>query len=150
MAAKFLHLSSTSALRLLCLMLVWLAATSAALGDPDGRTIYQRLCADCHGAQRRGVAGIYDDPLSGGRSLSALTEIIHDTMPQDDPEQCTGERAQQVAEFIYQTFYTEEARAQHKPPRIEVSRMTVRQYLNSAADLLVPMLGEARWMISAG
>jgi mono/diheme cytochrome c family protein len=128
----------------LCLALAWLAATSAALANPDGRRIYERQCADCHGANGEGVAGIYEEPLSGGRSLSALTEIIHDTMPQDDPEQCTGQEAQQVAEFIYQTFYTEESRAQHKPPRIELSRMTVRQYLNAAADLLVPMLGEAR------
>ncbi len=144
MADKLLHLSSAPVTRLLCLMLAWLAAGSAALANPEGRTIYERLCADCHGANGEGVAGVYEDPLSGGRSLSALTEIIHDTMPQDDPEQCAGEDAQQVAEFIYQTFYTEEARAQHKPPRIELSRMTVRQYLNAAADLFVPILGEMR------
>lgn len=126
------------------LLLVWLTLPAVTVGDVDARRIYETQCADCHGADGQGVAGIYDEPLSGGRSLAALAEIIHDTMPQDDPESCTGEDAQRVAQFIFDNFYTEEARAMDKPPRIELSRMTVRQYLNAASDLFVPMLGEAR------
>ncbi len=127
-----------------CCLLIWLGPAAVTFGDGDARRIYEAQCADCHGVNGEGVAGVYDDPLSGGRSLAALAEIIHDTMPQDDPERCTGEDAQGVAEFIFQNFYTEEARAMDKPPRIELSRMTVRQYLNAASDLFVPMIGEAR------
>jgi hypothetical protein len=128
----------------LVFLLALAAVPSAALGNPAGRKIYESQCVECHGPNGEGVAGVYDEPLSGGRTLAALTEIVHDTMPQDDPEKCTGDAAQQVAEFIYETFYTDEARARNKPPRIELSRMTVRQYLNAASDLLVPLTGEAR------
>ncbi|MCL4203026.1 MAG: DUF1592 domain-containing protein [Pirellulaceae bacterium] len=133
-----------TAMLLLAFIVSLAVAPSAALGNPAGRKIYETQCVECHGPNGEGVAGVYDEPLSGGRTLAALTEIVHDTMPQDDPEKCTGDAAKQVAEFIYDTFYTEEARARNKPPRIELSRMTVRQYQNAAADLLVPLTGEAR------
>ncbi len=142
------YLAGVRVLRILaplgsCLLMGW-AFPSVSLGDVDARRIYETQCADCHGVEGEGVAGIYDERLSGGRSLAALTEIIHDTMPQYDPERVMGEDAQRVADFIFENFYTEEERAMHKPPRIELSRMTVRQYLNATADLFVPMLGEAR------
>ncbi len=119
-------------------------AWSDAQENSAGREIYQSMCAACHGANGEGVEDQYEEPLHGGRTLDALTEIIHDTMPEEEPEKCTGEAARQVAEYVYQTFYTEEARARNKPPRIELSRLTVRQYLNVAADLLVPFVGEGR------
>ena len=37
--------------------------------------------------------------------------------------------------YIYQTFYTIEARAKNTPPRIELSRLTAPQYANAVADL---------------
>ncbi len=101
-----------------------------------GRQIYQSLCASCHGASGEGVAEKHDEPLVGDRSIADLTKIIAETMPEDDPGTCTGEDAERVAAYIYETFYTEEARARNKPPRIELSRLTVRQYQQSIADLI--------------
>jgi hypothetical protein len=57
-------------------------------------------------------------------------------MPEDDPGIFTDEEAKSVAQYIHETFYTAEARARNKPPRIELSRLTVSQYLNSVADLV--------------
>lgn len=101
-----------------------------------GKEIYTSLCASCHGAQGEGVAEKHDEPLYGDRSIADLTEIIVETMPEDDPGIITGEEAKRVAEYIYEAFYTADARARHKPPRIELSRLTVAQYLNSVADLI--------------
>src|SRR5205085_1061420 len=41
-----------------------------------------------------------------------------------------------VAQYVYETFYTDDARARSKPPRVELSRLTIRQYLNATADLV--------------
>jgi len=125
---------------------IWLPAGSlAAEPAASGKQLYQSLCADCHGAQGQGVAGAYDDPLTGGRSLQELTKYINDTMPQDEAEKCVGEDARQVAQYVFDTFYSEADRARHKPPRIEVAHLTVRQYLNAAADLLGSFSGEGGW-----
>src|SRR5207245_1416702 len=44
--------------------------------------------------------------------------------------------AQRVAAYVYQAFYSKEAQARNKPARIELSRLTVRQYRNAVADLV--------------
>jgi mono/diheme cytochrome c family protein len=101
-----------------------------------GQEIYKFLCASCHGASGEGVAEKHDEPLYGDRSIAALTKIIVETMPEDDPGILTDEQAKDVAQYMHETFYTAEARARNKPPRIELSRLTVSQYLNSVADLI--------------
>jgi mono/diheme cytochrome c family protein len=101
-----------------------------------GKEIYTFLCASCHGAKGEGVAEKHDEPLYGDNSIAKLTEIIVETMPEDDPGILTEEEAKDVAQYMHETFYTAEARARNKPPRIELSRLTVSQYLNSVADLI--------------
>jgi mono/diheme cytochrome c family protein len=101
-----------------------------------GKEIYTFLCASCHGAKGEGVAEKHDEPLYGDNSIAKLTEIIFETMPEDDPGVLTEEEAKDVAQYIHETFYTAEARARNKPPRIELARLTVDQYLNSVADLI--------------
>lgn len=123
---------------------VLVCSAPAADDNSAGKAIYAKLCAECHGSRGEGVAGMYDEPLHGDRTLANLTKIINDTMPEGEPEKCTGEAAAQVAAYIFETFYTAEARARFQPPRIELARLTVPQYRNAAADLLAAFTGRGQ------
>src|SRR5690606_26120469 len=68
--------------------------------------------------------------------IQSLARLIDRTMPEEDPDQCKGEDAQLVAEYIFHAFYSPEARTRMNPPKIDFARMTVRQYQNAVADLL--------------
>ena len=81
----------------------------------------------------------------GDRSLQELTEYIEKSMPEDDPGKCVGEDARAVAEFVYDSFYSRLAQARNKPARIELSRLTVRQYRNAVADLIGGRETNERW-----
>jgi len=109
-----------------------------------GKAIYQTKCAKCHGDQGGGVADVYDETLYGDRPLAELIGIISETMPEKKPQECVGDDARAVAEYMYDSFYTAIARAKHSPARVEMTRMTVPQYLNSVADLMEPFLGRTQ------
>ena len=104
--------------------------------DRTGAEIYRADCVRCHGPAGEGVAEKHDEPLNGDRSLQSLTRIIQRTMPEDSDTKSTPEEAAKVAAYIYESFYSPEARARLNPPKIDFSRLTVPQYLNSVADLL--------------
>jgi len=104
--------------------------------SPTGAQIYKDRCASCHGKSGEGTADEYPHPLTGDRSVGQLTRLIAKTMPADDPGTCTGPDAEKVAEFIHEAFYSKTAQARNKPPRIELSRLTVGQYRNVLADLI--------------
>jgi hypothetical protein len=133
--------------RHICLFLALLLAPAsvtfaAADRSPPGRDIFRQRCAKCHGKAGEGVKGKYDGPLQGERPLEKLTSYILRNMPEDAPGTCTGEEASSVARYIYQTFYSQEARLRSsKPPRVELLRLTNLQYLNSVADLLKNFTG---------
>jgi hypothetical protein len=115
---------------------------SAADRNLSGRDIFRRHCAKCHGRNGEGVNGNYDGPLQGDRPLEKLTRYIERNMPDDAPGTCTGAAAADVAKYIYDAFYSAEARLRNtKPPRVELARLTNRQYLNSVADLLKEFTG---------
>jgi hypothetical protein len=57
-------------------------------------------------------------------------------MPEDEPDECVGDHAREVAEFIFREFYSAAAQKKLPPPRVELSRLTVRQYRESVADLV--------------
>jgi hypothetical protein len=122
------------------LLLVCLCCNSFELRSadrqPDGRSIYRQLCVKCHGKNGEGVKGKYKDALVGDWSIEKLTRYIDKNMPDDDPEKCVGADAEAVARYINDAFYSREARARNKPPRIELVRLTNRQYVNTVADLL--------------
>ncbi len=124
---------------------VWLAlaaVTSWGAESPGrGHAIYQKLCANCHGASGEGVKGKYEDPLTGDKSVERLKRIIHRSMPEEKPEQCEDEDALAVAKYIHEAFYSPAAQARNMPARIELSRLTVRQYQNSVADLISSFVG---------
>jgi mono/diheme cytochrome c family protein len=117
-----------------------LASLPSAAADPasplEGREIYLQLCTDCHGRDGEGVPGKYRAPLGGDRSLEKLTSIVIDTMPEDAPEKCVGEEAEAVVRYLYETFYSRPAATPEPEARIELSRLTNRQYAQAAADLL--------------
>jgi mono/diheme cytochrome c family protein len=105
-------------------------AAAAAGRAPDGREIYRQQCVSCHGKNGEGVKGKYDDALHGDWSIEKLTRYIHRTMPEDAPEKCQGPEADAVARYIYDAFYSRAARVRNNPPRVELARLTNRQYLN--------------------
>jgi hypothetical protein len=110
-----------------------------------GELIYRRQCTACHGATGEGTDENYPRPLAGDRSVAQLTRLIARTMPKDAPRKCTAEEAGRVAAYIYESFYSRAAQARNKPPHIELSRLTVRQYRNAVADLLGSFRPPGRW-----
>lgn len=118
---------------LLCLTTVSL---SAAPRTPNGADIYRKLCVGCHGKAGEGVKGKYDDALHGDWSVEKLTRYIDKNMPEKAPEKCVGPDAAAVARYIHDTFYSREAWARLHPARVELVRLTNRQYVNTVADLL--------------
>src|SRR5438477_2464532 len=120
---------------LLCL---WLSqqALLGAKQDNRGREIFRQLCVKCHGRNGEGVKGKYDDALRGDWAIEKLTRYIDKNMPDDAPEKCVGPDAEAVARYIYDAFYSREARARNHPARVELVRLTNRQYGNTVADLI--------------
>ncbi len=120
-------------------------STGEAVEEPGkehpGFAIYQKLCTECHGDNGEGVAGEYEEPLYGDRSIASLAGRIDRTMPDYDESLCVGEDAKQVADYIYRAFYSPEAQARISLPPIQFSRLTVPQYKNSVADLVGLFMG---------
>ena len=125
---------------LLCLLL----AQQDLLGaEPNkkGREIFRQLCVKCHGKSGEGVKGKYDDALVGDWPIEKLTRYIDKNMPDDAPDKCVGPDAEAAARYIYDAFYSREARLRNHPPRVELVRLTNRQYLNTVADLIKHFTG---------
>lgn len=124
------------------------ALFSAGVAAADRRTgeqVYRQLCARCHGQAGEGTQENYPHALVGKRSVDQLTRFIVKTMPEDDPGKCTGEDAEKVAAYIYGAFYSKDAQARNKPPRLELARLTVRQYRNAVADLVSSFRTPGHW-----
>jgi len=118
-----------------------LAVIAPALSaDHPGLAIYQEHCARCHGENGSGTKNV-PEPLAGDRSVTQLAASIDETMPEDDPSLVTGDAARQVAEYIHAAFYSPVARDRNRPARVELSRLTVRQYQNTVADLIASFRG---------
>ena len=113
------------------------AAPLCAADPAAGKVVYQRHCASCHGRQGEGTAEHYPKELTGERSIPQLARFIAKSMPPDEPGTLTEEHAQQVAAYIHGAFYSLEAQHGRRPPRIETSHLTGRQYAHLLADLMV-------------
>jgi mono/diheme cytochrome c family protein len=118
------------------------AALPAKTRAPDGKAIYRQQCAKCHGRQGEGVEAKYKEPLAGDWSVEKLTRYISKSMPDDAPGTCVGEDAEAVAQFMHDAFYSRDAQARLHPARVELVRLTNRQYVNTVADLLRSFTGE--------
>lgn len=102
----------------------------------NGKQVYRELCVRCHGDSGQGVEEQFTKPLVGDKSVAQLVTFIEKRMPEDAPQKCVGEDARRVARYIYDAFYSPLAQARRKAARIELSRLTVRQYRNAVADLV--------------
>ena len=121
---------------LLMVLCLTAASLSGAPRSPNGADLYRQLCVECHGKTGGGVKGKYDDALHGDWSVEKLTRYIDKNMPEDAPGKCVGADAAAVARYIHDTFYSREAWARLHPARVELVRLTNRQYVNTVADLL--------------
>jgi cytochrome c553 len=126
------------------LTLTFGSSHAAAADVRAGEQIYRQQCAACHGAAGEG-SDEYPHQLAGDRSVSNLARLIARTMPKDAPKKCSAEDAEKVAAYIYDAFYSKAARARNKPARIELSRLTIRQYRNAVADLVGTFRTAGRW-----
>lgn len=125
---------------------IGLAIPVARAEDPDlGERIYRDKCAVCHGEKGEGNPDEYPHPLAGDRSIAQLARLIERTMPADEPGTCKGDDAQAVAKFIHDAFYSKAARERNKPARVELARLTVRQYRNAVTDLVGGFQGWSQW-----
>jgi mono/diheme cytochrome c family protein len=119
-----------------CIYAPFLAlAAVVAAADHPGLAIYKEHCARCHADNGVGTKDV-PEQLVGDRSVNQLAAYIDETMPEDDPAKVTGDAARQVADYIHAAFYSPVARDRNRPARVEVSRLTVRQYQNTVADLI--------------
>ncbi|HUS36776.1 MAG TPA: DUF1592 domain-containing protein [Verrucomicrobiae bacterium] len=123
---------------LLRAFVLWILAVGIFLPvrAADGRAIYKKHCAECHGKAGEGVKGKHDEPLHGNKNLERLTRYIDKYMPEDHPERLDAKESERVAKYIYDAFYSDEARLKKNPPRVELVHLTNRQYANTVADLV--------------
>ncbi len=125
-------------MRKFCIFFVLIATAFSAHGADDvaaGKQIYANICAACHGKKGEGTEN-YEKPLAGDLSVPQLAALIKKTMPEDDPGTLEEEEAEQVAKYIHGAFYSAIARERNQPLRIELARLTVRQYRLAVADLI--------------
>jgi len=134
----------SSVVVLAALTCVFVVRSAPAAETPTGEKVFQQKCASCHGTAGEGTSKNYPEPLLGDLSIGELSRYIEKTMPEDKPGTCVGEEAARVAEYIHGAFYSPTAQARNKPARIELSRLTVRQYRNAVADLIGGFRQEAK------
>lgn len=126
----------------MCITLPSVVASDEAAVE-RGRIVYQEKCISCHGENGTGTP-MSPSPIFGDRPTSDLADVISRTMPEGSPEDCVGDDARAVAEWMQKSFYSPEAQARLNPPRVQLSRLTVAQYRNAIADLGASF----RWSIS--
>lgn len=128
----------------LAVVALTVAALVAACSGPstvtsvatNGEKIYAAQCASCHGDKGQGVAGKYGEPLHGDWPRTKLARYIAVNMPEDKPESLSPAEADAVTAFVYDAFYSPVAQARNHPARVELARLTSRQYAVTVADLL--------------
>src|SRR5688500_15497476 len=127
-------------------VILWILAIGLLLPSwaADGRAIYKKHCAECHGKDGEGVKGKHDGALHGSKDLARLSRYIDKYMPEENPDKLNAKESERVAKYIYEAFYSEEARAKKNPVRIELAHLTNRQYVNTVADLLAAFVDGER------
>lgn len=119
-----------------------LAVSAASAAEPvDGREYYKEECARCHGKHGEGGTKKYKRPLIGDWSVGRLARYIEKEMPDDDPGTIKPHEAAAVADYMHKAFYSREARERNQPGRVELVRLTNRQYLQTVADLMGTFTG---------
>ncbi len=83
---------------------------SPVLALESGRHLFAQQCVRCHGEAGRGTDD-YPAPLAGDLSVLQLAEQIRRTMPEDNPESLSLDKAQSIADYVHENFYSSIARA---------------------------------------
>jgi cytochrome c553 len=120
---------------LLPTLLLALAVLTPPSAADSGQELYSTSCAYCHGDNGEGVEDEFDHPLEGSLSVAQLAKLVGETMPADDPGSLSNDESQAVAAYIHDAFYSPVARERNRPARIDLARLTVRQYRQAIADL---------------
>jgi hypothetical protein len=118
--------------------------TQSIAAETTGPQIYQAKCAACHGPDGQGTAQ-HKQRLEGDKSVTQLAEVIAKTMPEDDPGTISAREVEAVAKYVHDSFYSSIARERNRPARVELARLTVRQYRQTVADLVASFRGTAEW-----
>ena len=106
-----------------------------------GKKLYIQHCAECHGENGEGVEDEFSKPLVGDWPLGKLTDYVIKTMPDYDPELVTGKEAEAVSKFVFESFY-KKPELFRKESRIQLARLTNRQFKQSIADLFSQFEGQ--------
>jgi hypothetical protein len=117
------------------LALLIFGPSAGAAEPPSGERIYRAKCASCHGPRGEGSKR-YKRRLEGDRSVAQLADLIQKTMPESTPGTLSADEARAVAAFVHDSFYSKLARERDRPARVELARLTVRQYRHAVADLI--------------
>jgi len=124
-------------------------AVAAPAAEPNGPQIYAKKCAECHGPKGEGGRK-YKKPLEGDLSVAQLADVIRETMPENDPGTLSADEAKSVAAYIHEAFYSQVARERNRPARIELARLTVKQYRQTVADLVGSFRPPIKWSDQRG
>ncbi|MFO0880774.1 MAG: DUF1592 domain-containing protein [Gemmataceae bacterium] len=117
--------------------------------NPEGARLYKSKCASCHGPKGEGTKR-YKKTLEGDLSVAQLADLIQKTMPESAPGTLSQNEARAISEHVHGAFYSRIARERARPPRVELSRLTVRQYRNATADLIGAFRWQPRWPAERG
>lgn len=135
--------------RLNLLVVCALLSSASARGDDAlnkaGQQVFKQKCARCHGENGEGTKKHFPHPLAGEKSRENLLAYIAQEMPEDRPGSLSDADAKAISKFVYETYYSKAARIRNAPPRIELSRLTVRQYRNAVADLIGSFRNAPQW-----
>ena len=100
---------------------------------PDGKALFAGRCAPCHGKDGAGGAG-YKAPLRGKRTVAELSAYLAKSMP---PGQGTpAAQAKGIAAYMHGAFYSPLAEERNRPARVEMARLTAKEFRNAVADLM--------------
>lgn len=122
---------------------------AASAAEAPGAAIFKNKCAVCHGASGEGTKK-HEERLEGSKSLAQLVELIGKTMPEDDPGTLSKPDAAAVADYVFNTMYSADARERNRPARVELARLTVRQYRLAVGDLVGSFRGNPNWGAERG
>ena len=124
------------------LTLAWsgLGLAAAAAADPNsanakGEAVYARQCLSCHGKGGKGARSIRTRWWATSR-FSNCPSTSPRRCPTTTPTPAPATRLGRWRNTSTAAFYSNVARARNQPARIELSRLTVRQYQNAVCDLI--------------
>jgi hypothetical protein len=126
-----------------CVLLFLALFASLVRADDSGAALYKAKCARCHGPNGEGTKS-YKQRLEGDLSVAQLADVIRKTMPENAPGTLEAKEAHAVAAFIHHAFYSTIARERNRPARIELARLTVRQYRHAVADVVGSFRGPTK------